>query len=163
MRHPENISCFCESETSLSASQKRPLRQNPNERFRDRVITFGSIARHNRCDVYCGARETVGESSVSSGCWGEDSDHKNGWARRTPTYVAPIRFFRKPSDSIHCILAITLNSRRRAAINKSDCSGFRSLRIENQDTTSRRYPACRETSLPDAHRSQHSGPGGSGS
>ncbi|MDQ3666205.1 MAG: hypothetical protein M3410_06335, partial [Acidobacteriota bacterium] len=45
------------------------------------------------CDVYCGARETVGESIVSSGCWGEDSDHEYGWARRTPTYVAPIRFF----------------------------------------------------------------------
>jgi hypothetical protein len=41
-----------------------------------------------------GQEETVGESSVSSGCWGEDSDHKYGWARRTPTFVAPIRFFR---------------------------------------------------------------------
>ena len=51
------------------------------------------LARHRRCDVYCGARETVGESSVSSGCWGEDSNHEYGWARRTPTYVAPIRFF----------------------------------------------------------------------
>jgi hypothetical protein len=50
------------------------------------------LARHKRCDVYCGARETVGESSVSSGCWGEDSDHEYGWARRTPTFVAPIRF-----------------------------------------------------------------------
>ena len=40
-----------------------------------------------------GQEETVGESSVSSGCWGEDSDHKYGWARRTPTFVAPIRFF----------------------------------------------------------------------
>jgi len=39
-----------------------------------------------------GQEETVGESSVSSGCWGEDSDHKYGWARRTPTFVAPIRF-----------------------------------------------------------------------
>ena len=36
-------------------------------------------------DVYCGARETVGGSSVSSGCWGEDSNHEYGWARRTPT------------------------------------------------------------------------------
>jgi hypothetical protein len=50
------------------------------------------LARHGRCDVYCGARETVGGSSVSSGCWGEDSNHEYGWARRTPTYVAPIRF-----------------------------------------------------------------------
>src|SRR6476646_3960918 len=50
------------------------------------------LARHKRCDVYCGARETVGGSSVSSGCWGEDSNHEYGWARRTPTYVAPIRF-----------------------------------------------------------------------
>jgi hypothetical protein len=41
-----------------------------------------------------GQEETVGESSVSSGCWGEDSDHKYEWARRTPTFVAPIRFFR---------------------------------------------------------------------
>jgi hypothetical protein len=40
-----------------------------------------------------GQEETVGESSVSSGCWGEDSDHKYGWARRTPTFVAPIRFY----------------------------------------------------------------------
>ncbi len=51
-----------------------------------------ALARHTRCDVYCGARETVGGSSVSSGCWGEDSNHEYGWARRTPTYVAPIRF-----------------------------------------------------------------------
>ncbi len=36
------------------------------------------LARHKRCDVYCGARETVGGSSVSSGCWGEDSNHENG-------------------------------------------------------------------------------------
>src|SRR5260370_482476 len=54
------------------------------------------LARHGRCDVYCGARETVGESSVSSGCWGEDSNHEYGWARRTPTYVAPIRFSNEP-------------------------------------------------------------------
>jgi hypothetical protein len=40
-----------------------------------------------------GQEETVGESSVSSGCWGEDSDHKYEWARRTPTFVAPIRIF----------------------------------------------------------------------
>ena len=40
-----------------------------------------------------GQEETVGESSVSCGCWGEDSDHEYGWARRTPTFVAPIRFF----------------------------------------------------------------------
>ena len=40
-----------------------------------------------------GQEETVGESSVSSGCWGEDSDHKYEWARRTPTFVAPIRFY----------------------------------------------------------------------
>jgi len=39
-----------------------------------------------------GQEETVGESSVSSGCWGEDSDHKYGWTRRTPTFVASIRF-----------------------------------------------------------------------
>src|SRR6266478_8647739 len=43
-----------------------------------------SIARHKCCDVYCGARETVGGSSVSSGCWGEDSNHENGWALRPP-------------------------------------------------------------------------------
>ena len=57
------------------------------------LIALNFLARHARCDVYCGARETVGESSVSSGCWGEDSDHEYGWARRTPTFVAPIRFF----------------------------------------------------------------------
>src|SRR5215217_203388 len=55
-------------------------------------VTKKTVARHRRCDVYCGARETVGGSSVSSGCWGEDSNHEYGWARRTPTYVAPIRF-----------------------------------------------------------------------
>ena len=53
-----------------------------------------ALARHRRCGVYCGARETVGGSSVSSGCWGEDSNHEYGWARRTPTYVAPIRFLK---------------------------------------------------------------------
>src|SRR4030095_371579 len=58
------------------------------------------LARHRRCDVYCGARETVGGSSVSSGCWGEDSHHEYGWARRTPTYVAPIRFSSKSPDPI---------------------------------------------------------------
>ena len=59
-----------------------------------------ALARHGRCDVYCGARETVGESSVSSGCWGEDSDHEYEWARRTPTYVAPIRFYRQAANRI---------------------------------------------------------------
>ncbi|HEY5839541.1 MAG TPA: hypothetical protein VIT19_10940, partial [Pyrinomonadaceae bacterium] len=48
------------------------------------VCPKNSIARHNRCGVYCGARETVGGSSVSSGCWGEDSNHENGWALRPP-------------------------------------------------------------------------------
>src|ERR1043165_3279738 len=52
-----------------------------------------TVARHRRCGVYCGARETVGGSSVSSGCWGEDSNHEYGWGRSTPTYVAPIRFY----------------------------------------------------------------------
>lgn len=47
-----------------------------------------------------GQEETVGESSVSSGCWGEDSDHEYGWARRTPTYVAPIRFSVKLSTTL---------------------------------------------------------------
>jgi 3-dehydroquinate synthase len=64
------------------------------------------LARHGRCDVYCGARETVGGSSVSSGCWGEDSNHEYGWARRTPTYVAPIRFCVLPNN-------IPLNQNRR--------------------------------------------------
>ena len=54
-----------------------------------------------------GQEETVGESSVSSGCWGEDSDHKYGWARRTPTFVAPIRFFITPSDFIFHHIAAT--------------------------------------------------------
>ena len=64
-----------------------------NQIQRRKVHPKNSLARHRHCDVYCGARETVGESSVSSGCWGEDSNHEYGWARRTPTYVAPIRFF----------------------------------------------------------------------
>ena len=42
------------------------------------------LAWHEHCGVYCGARETVGGSSVSSGCWGEDSNHENGWALRPP-------------------------------------------------------------------------------
>jgi hypothetical protein len=42
------------------------------------------LARHEHCEVYFGARETVGESSVSSGCWGEDSDHEYEWARALP-------------------------------------------------------------------------------
>src|SRR5213078_3196018 len=66
---------------------------------RCRSFSYNPLARHRRCDVYCGARETVGESSVSSGCWGEDSNHEYGWARRTPTYVAPIRFFETPTRS----------------------------------------------------------------
>ena len=49
------------------------------------------LARHGHCDVYFGARETVGGSSVSSGCWGEDSDHKKWMGADTPTF-APIRF-----------------------------------------------------------------------
>jgi len=56
------------------------------------IVNNYSLAGHASCDVYCGARETVGESSVSSGCWGEDSDHEYEWARRTPTFVAPIRY-----------------------------------------------------------------------
>src|SRR6476620_11233487 len=59
-----------------------------------------------------GQEETVGESSVSSGCWGEDSDHEYGWARRTPTFVAPIRFFDptlpKTISHISCVLECTL-------------------------------------------------------
>jgi 3-dehydroquinate synthase len=65
-----------------------------------RFLKLNFLARHARCDVYCGARETVGESSVSSGCWGEDSDHEYGWARRTPTFVAPIRFLIRSSQQI---------------------------------------------------------------
>jgi hypothetical protein len=71
------------------------------------------LARHRRCDVYCGARETVGGSSVSSGCWGEDSNHEYGWARRTPTYVAPIRF---SSDSLRCDPLKTVESFLRVRI-----------------------------------------------
>ena len=33
-----------------------------------------------------GQEETVGESSVSSGCWGEDSDHKK-WMGATYSHV----------------------------------------------------------------------------
>ena len=53
-----------------------------------------SLLQGMRLAMYIvGQEETVGESSVSSGCWGEDSDHEYEWARRTPTFVAPIRFF----------------------------------------------------------------------
>src|SRR6266404_2854352 len=53
------------------------------------------LARHKRCDVYCGARETVGGSSVSSGCWGEDSNHENEWALRPPRCSAHSLFFER--------------------------------------------------------------------
>src|SRR5687768_1192206 len=62
-----------------------------------------SVARHRRCDVYCGARETVGESSVSSGCWGEDSNHENEWARHTPTLSRPFAFVGGASSHKTCI------------------------------------------------------------
>lgn len=67
-----------------------------------------ALARHTCCDVYCGARETVGGSSVSSGCWGEDSDHEYGWARRTPTFVAPIRFSTGPQLTPAAIQRVTI-------------------------------------------------------
>src|SRR5467141_3665103 len=51
------------------------------------------IARHKCCEVYCGARETVGGSSVSSGCWGEDSNHENEWALRPPRCSAHSLFY----------------------------------------------------------------------
>ena len=96
----EKFSRFC-----LRTRGSRPLENRSKQLFLQNFKRrFRYLARHGRCDVYCGARETVGESSVSSGCWGEDSDHKNEWARRTPTYVAPIRFFRKPKDFIQGIL-----------------------------------------------------------
>src|SRR6185503_9217843 len=70
--------------------------------------------------VYCGARETVGGSSVSSGCWGEDSNHEYGWARRTPTYVAPIRFLSKENIAPMHRLEISLKQEaRRSEINIS--------------------------------------------
>src|SRR4030095_17214679 len=50
------------------------------------------LARHRRCDVYCGARETVGGSSVSSGCWGEDSNHEYGWGGGTAPLVIALLF-----------------------------------------------------------------------
>src|SRR5215203_4841181 len=70
------------------------------------------LARHRRCGVYCGARETVGGSSVSSGCWGEDSNHEYGWARRTPTYVAPIRFLHVMSPMHRLEISLKQNARR---------------------------------------------------
>ena len=57
------------------------------------ILEQKSLAGTRLAMYIVGQEETVGESSVSSGCWGEDSDHKYGWARRTPTFVAPIRFF----------------------------------------------------------------------
>ncbi|MGI9166355.1 MAG: hypothetical protein ACR2G5_08210 [Pyrinomonadaceae bacterium] len=54
--------------------------------------------------MYIVGQERRWSFSVSSGCWGEDSDHEYEWARRTPTYVAPIRFFWQPSDFIQGML-----------------------------------------------------------
>src|SRR2546425_9939564 len=61
------------------------------EKQRPSRIQEFPLARHGHCDVYFGARETVGGSSVSSGCWGEDSDHEKWMGADTPTF-APIRF-----------------------------------------------------------------------
>src|SRR6266849_8373787 len=66
----------------LSGNWKKQ-RPSPRQEF--------PLARHGHCDVYFGARETVGGSSVSSGCWGEDSDHKKWMGPDTPTF-APIRY-----------------------------------------------------------------------
>ena len=48
-----------------------------------------------------GQEETVGESSVSSGCWGEDSDHKKWMGATYSHVVAPIRFFKTTFAQIH--------------------------------------------------------------
>jgi hypothetical protein len=62
---------------------KPPSSENPKKNGPDLSSNF-PLARHERCDVYFGARETVGGSSVSSGCWGEDSNHEYEWARTLP-------------------------------------------------------------------------------
>src|SRR3982750_3513504 len=56
------------------------------------------LAWHRHCDVYYGARETVGGSSVSSGCWGEDSNHEYGWGGGPPPDVAPLPFLKTPKQ-----------------------------------------------------------------
>lgn len=63
------------------------------------------LAWHKRCGVYCGARETVGGSSVSSGCWGEDSDHEYEQARHTPTLLRLFAYLNVSAPLINFILA----------------------------------------------------------
>jgi hypothetical protein len=57
--------------------------------------------RHGCCEVHCGARETVGGSSVSSGCWGEDSNHENERALRHPRCNARSLFCELSNLPIH--------------------------------------------------------------
>ena len=50
-----------------------------------------------------GQEETVGESAVSSGCWGEDSDHEYEWARALPR-LRPFAFLIDRINTINKIV-----------------------------------------------------------
>jgi hypothetical protein len=86
------------------------------------------VARHRRCDVYCGARETVGESSVSSGCWGEDSNHENEWARHTPTLSRPFAFTGAlPPINLRPAVSYSFRQKRTYPSTVSDYTGPRRM------------------------------------
>ncbi|MGI8897470.1 MAG: hypothetical protein ACR2IB_03645, partial [Pyrinomonadaceae bacterium] len=78
-----------------------------------------------------GARETVGESSVSSGCWGEDSDHEYEWARRTPTYVAPIRFCASLPTPLHVFSSLDHSHRLPIADYRLPIASLRKMKLES--------------------------------
>ena len=65
-----------------------------------------------------GQEETVGESSVSVVAGVRTVTTKNGWARRTPTFVAPIRFsghtfqFQITPTSAYVNVAVSVNLTR---------------------------------------------------
>ena len=86
-----------------------------------------------------GQEETVGESSVSSGCWGEDSDHTYGWARRTPTFVALIRFL--PHLPLQSVLQA--KAERQAIYRLRAFSNYHSLGgIDDSDNPPKRGVGC---------------------
>jgi hypothetical protein len=88
----ETITLFLTTE-SLSIFALDLLPCENDRKSKGSISLNKTLLRGTRLAMYIvGQEETVGESSVSSGCWGEDSDHKYEWARRTPTFVAPIRF-----------------------------------------------------------------------
>ena len=90
------------------------LSQREARRNQKRVGSLDLVLRGTSVAMYIsGQEETVGESSVSSGCWGEDSNHENGWARHTPTLSRPFAFsavFSQsyPASQIHCMVECAL-------------------------------------------------------